>query len=77
MNATSNTNHKRETANINQSTNDSEGPRDAVSRTANVERTGRHKWVIKHAKTNIAAKLDAFIRGVIVWLIFEANSPDN
>ena len=25
-------------------------PRDAVSRTANVERTGRHKWVIPAAE---------------------------
>ena len=44
------------TSNISQSTIDSERfkggargapimPRDAVSRTANVERTGRHKWV--------------------------------
>ena len=29
-------------------------PRDAVSRTANVERTGRHKWVKEGAQLNCA-----------------------
>ena len=36
-------------------------PRDAVSRTANVERNGGHKWVNKQVKTNISAKFDGFI----------------
>ena len=31
-------------------------PRDAVSRTANVERTGRHKWVKEQVKKNINIK---------------------
>ena len=30
----------------------------------------------KYAETNIAAKFDAFVRDVNVWLIFDHNSPD-
>ena len=31
-------------------------PRDAVSRTANFERTGRHKWVIQSGPTQITGR---------------------
>ena len=42
-------------------------PRDAVSRTANVERTGRHKWVNPHAEffSRNLVKLNQILNGFI------------
>ena len=53
-------------------------PRDAVSRTANVVRTGRHKWVkLMVIDTSIlicnSNQLDSFVKLQVSWLDFTVN----
>ena len=40
-------------------------PRDAVSRTANVERTGRHKWVNTSRSESMYEQTDKFFQHLI------------
>ena len=45
-------------------------PRDAVSRTANVERTGRHKWVnqTRHDRNALWRTISRTMQEMLQWL---------
>ena len=51
-------------------------PRDAVSRTANVERTGRHKWVKSRGRGKCSLRtilVDTILKFIFFYRIFQSQ----